>query len=92
MNIRSQRRSLLLTLLVIISSTSFAGSSDNNDKAPAKSIKDQVAVGLDMAAYAKLSVSEAFMADGKWPNNNDEAKVARQYSDRNHRTTEDQNR
>jgi len=76
MNIRSTRRSTLLALLVFISSTGFAGSSENTDKTPAKSIKDQVTVGLDMAAYAKLSVSEAFMTDGKWPNNNDEAKVA----------------
>ena len=76
MNIRSIRRSTLLTLLVFISSTGFAGSSENSDQVPAKSIKDQVTVGLDMAAYAKLSVSEAFMTDGKWPNNNDEAKVA----------------
>lgn len=76
MNIRSIRRSTLLTLLVFISSTGYAGSSENTDKGPAKSIKDQVAVGLDMAAYAKLSVSETFITDGKWPNNNDEAKVA----------------
>ena len=79
MNIRSIRRSTLLTLLtllVFMSSTGYAGSSENTDKGPAKSIKDQVAVGLDMAAYAKLSVSETFMTDEKWPNNNDEAKVA----------------
>ena len=76
MNIRSIRRSTLLTLLVFISSTGYAGSSQTTDKGSAKSIQDQVSNGLNMAAYAKLSVSETFMTDGKWPNNNDEAKVA----------------
>ena len=76
MNIRSIRRSTLLTLLVFISSTGFAGSSPGTDKTQLKSLQDQVNTGLNMAAYAKLSVSEAFMTDGKWPNNNDEAKVA----------------
>lgn len=76
MNIRSIQRSILLTLLVFISSTGHAGSNENSGSLPAKSIKDQVSVGLNMAAYAKLSVSEAYMTDGKWPSNNDEAKVA----------------
>ncbi len=76
MNILSIRRLTLLTLLVFIASTGYAGSSENTDKGPAKRIKDQVAVGLDMAAYAKLSVSESYITNGKWPNNNDEANVA----------------
>lgn len=76
MNIRSIRRSILVTLLVFVSSTGFAGTSPGADKAQLKSLQDQVNTGLNMAAYAKLSVSEAFMTDGKWPNNNDEAKVA----------------
>lgn len=76
MNIRLIRRSILLALLVFVSSTSVAGTSPSADKGQLKSIQDQVAVGLNMAAFAKLSVSETYMTDGKWPNNNDEAKVA----------------
>lgn len=76
MTIRSIHRSTMLTLLVFISATGFANSSDTAGKSTTQSIKDKVETGLNMAAYAKLSVSEQFLTDGKWPNNNDEAKVA----------------
>lgn len=76
MNIRSIPRSSILALAVFVSATGFAGSADSTGKGSARSINEQVEVGLNMAAYAKLSVSETFLTDGKWPNNNDEAKVA----------------
>lgn len=76
MHIRSRRHFNCLAMAILISATGYAVASDNSANVPAKSIKEQVAVGLDMAAYAKLSVSEIYMAHGKWPNNNDEAKAA----------------
>lgn len=76
MNTQSIRLTSLLAMMVFISATAFAGSPDTASKSTAKSLSEQVSTGLNMAAYAKLSVSEQFMTDGKWPNNNDEAKVA----------------
>lgn len=76
MIIRSISRSSILALTVFVSATGFAGSTERTGKGPGRSINEQVEVGLNMAAYAKLSVSETFLTDGKWPNNNDEAKVA----------------
>ncbi len=69
-------RSIMLALAILVSGTAYAGATDYVSKTEAKVIKDKVKVGLDMAAFAKLSVSEMFLTNGKWPNNNDEAKVA----------------
>lgn len=76
MNIAFIGHSALLTLAIFAASTGFAISADNISKGDTKQLKAQVLKGLDMAAYAKLSVSERYLSDGKWPNNNDEAKVA----------------
>jgi|GEM_PF-7014976 len=69
-------RSAMMALAIFVSSSALAVSADAADKPNLKQLKDQVVTGLDMAAYAKLSVSEVFLTEGKWPDNNDEAKVA----------------
>ena len=68
-------RTSMLALTLFASGIGYAGSTGNVDKRQAKAIKDRVVVGLDMAVYAKLSVSEMYLSTGKWPNNNDEAKA-----------------
>ncbi len=65
----------MLALTLFASAVGYAGSTGNLDTRQVKAIRDQVTVGLDMAAYAKLSVSEMYISTGKWPNNNDEAKA-----------------
>ncbi|MGH8105944.1 MAG: pilin [Arenimonas sp.] len=68
-------RTSMLALTLFASGVGYAGSTGNVDTRQLKAIRDQVNIGLDMAAYAKLSVSEMYLSTGKWPNNNDEAKA-----------------
>lgn len=66
----------MFVLCIGMSSAGIASSADKAGKSDPKQVKEQVTTGLNMAVFAKLSVSEQYMVDGKWPNNNDEAKVA----------------
>lgn len=69
-------RSAMLALALLVAGVCHADMVEHLSKSEIKVIRDKVVVGLEMSVFAKLSVSETFMANGKWPNNNDEAKVA----------------
>jgi len=73
MKTTSTIRTGMLALTLFVCCAAYAGAGEKIDKSQAKLIKDRVAAALDMAAYAKLGVSEMFLSTGKWPNTTEEA-------------------
>ncbi len=65
-------RTSIFALTLFVCCIGHAATGGKIDEDQAKLIKQRVAAALDMAAYAKLSVSEMFLSTGKWPNTTEE--------------------